>query len=232
MVVCPQLQTNGACSDASCSLNHDVRICEDCNVLCPSSTSYNSHIAGKKHRRKMLGLSTLFHCPLCHVKIYGPTAWSQHVSGGPHRRTAGLQGVSPEVEAEGAGDIDGQTYCGLCDKHIIQHQWSSHVRGVAHHNKERLSAYRTAIEEAQKNKHGVTVSEGIDFGIVDVAEAQETVSVKFTMETTVPTSRIVIVDYKLSVSSATSSPYAIFWKYITHLTMSPAGFQSQFPVIP
>jgi helicase MOV-10 len=63
------------------------------------------------------------------------------------------------------------------------------------------------MEDAEKNKHGVTISQDLKFGIVDLMEAQRAVSVEFTMENNVPASRIVVVDHKLSVSTATSSPY-------------------------
>jgi hypothetical protein len=114
-----------------------------------------------------------------------------------------------------------------------QRQWSSHVQGSAHRNKERLNTYRTVKEEAEKDKHGVTVSQ-MDFGIVDVVDARRTVSQILTMRTTVPGSRIVVVDYRLSVSSATPSPYVPRLKYvfIKCANQSRSDSRSPFPEIP
>lgn len=196
--VCPQLQSKGACGDESCAFNHDVRICEDCDVLCTSAASYRSHLGGKKHRSKVLGLSTLLQCPLCNVQVYGPITWEQHVAGGPHQREAIRQGVSANVEPVGPEEIQGKVFCALCDTHIPQHQWSKHLQGAMHRKKERLTAYKTALEEAEKDKHGVTVTEGLDLGIVSIKDAQGGVSVTFKTETTVPASRVAIIDTKLS----------------------------------
>lgn len=218
--VCPLLKANGSCSDELCRFNHDVRICEDCDVLCTSVAAYNAHIQGKKHRSKVLGLSTLFRCPLCRVSVYGPVSWNQHVTGGPHQREAALQGVPAHVEPEGAGDIYGQMYCGLCDRHIPTYLWSSHAQGAAHRQKERVAAYKTALNEAEKNKHGVTVSEGINFRVVDVADARNGVSLHFTVDTTIPASRVSLMGYKLSMSTTRTSPYVrrqLWYAQVAHI---------------
>lgn len=181
--ICPLLQAHGSCSSEYCPYNHDVRICDVCDILCTSTAAYNSHLRGKKHRSKVLGQSTLFKCPICVVSVYGPASWDQHVTGASHMRQAQLQGVSSDVEPQGA-ELYGRTHCGLCDKYIPTQYWPGHLQGLLHRRKESVVAYKTAMEEAEKNKHGVTISASLDFGVVDIADAGRGVRVDFKIDTT------------------------------------------------
>lgn len=196
--VCPQLQSKGACGDQLCKFNHDVKLCGDCDILCTSAASYRSHLAGKKHRSRVLGSSTLLRCQLCNVEVNGTIVWKQHIAGGSHQREAARQGVPAEVEPAGPDDANGRTYCMVCERHVVQRHWSTHLEGTLHRDKERLAAYKTALVEAEKDKHGVTVSKSLDFGIVSMADAQSGVSVKFDVETSVHASRVMVLDAKLS----------------------------------
>lgn len=68
-----------------------------------------------------------------------------------------------------------------------------HLQSPKHLTAEKYVAYKATLEEAEKNKHGVTVSDVLDFGIVSAADAQKGVNVQFVIQTTVPGSRIKIV---------------------------------------
>ena len=101
----------------------------------------------------------------------------------------------------------GKSFCGVCDKHIPDALWASHPKSQEHRRKEGYTAFKVSLEEAEKDKHGVTLSEGLDFGIIESADAARGVSQTLTIETTVPSSRVTIKNISLSSSfTGTQSP--------------------------
>jgi len=103
--------------------------------------------------------------------------------------------------------LSGKVFCGVCDKQIPSARWASHPQSLEHRRKEGYTAFKTALEEAEKDKHGVVLSEGLDFGIVESADAARGVSRTLIIETTVPSSRVTIKKVSLSSSfTGTQSP--------------------------
>jgi len=124
------------------------------------------------------------------------------VSGSGHRGKTAAQGASTVVEPEEAAATARSEYCTLCGVFVPRTLWTQHAQNSTHRRKEGFAAFKVTLEEAEKNKHGVTVSEGLDFGIVRPADARTGVSLQFSMETTVPASRIRVVEAKLSSTTA------------------------------
>ncbi|KAF7971347.1 hypothetical protein HWV62_21363 [Athelia sp. TMB] len=87
------------------------------------------------------------------------------------------------------------------------------MAGLLHRRKESVVAYKTAMEEAEKNKHGVTISASLDFGVVDIADAGRGVRVDFKIDTTIPVSRVSLIDYKLTASGRGNSPEVDYGRY-------------------
>jgi helicase MOV-10 len=200
--ICPELQSHGACNDSSCQYRHDILLCEDCGIVCYSLSQYNAHISSKRHKRQISGARTFHRCPVCNVNFQGPDEWAKHVSGSGHRKKTARQGVSTVVEPEEAAATARSEYCTLCGIFVSRTLWTQHAQNSTHRKKEGFAAFKVTLEEAEKNKHGVTVSEGLDFGIVRPADARSGVSLQFSMETTVPASRITVVEAKLSSITA------------------------------
>ncbi|KAH7924362.1 RNA helicase [Leucogyrophana mollusca] len=196
--ICPQLEAHGACTIAQCPEYHEVKTCELCGVFCASFAWYEAHIAGKKHRRKAAGSTTTLHCPVCNVYIYGQRVWEQHILGGAHAKKALQQGLSPAVEPIIPDTLPGRVFCSVCDKHIPEGQWSSHSQNFDHRKKEGYAAYKAALREAEKDKHGVIVSGDADFGVVEILDAKDGVSRSLTIQTTVPSSRLTICSISVS----------------------------------
>jgi hypothetical protein len=79
--------------------------------------------------------------------------------------------------------------CHTCDIELPLSQQDSHLNSAAHKRKIRFAALRSALDEAERDKHGVTVSspDGLDFGLVEVStlEANPTItsSIDVTLET-------------------------------------------------
>jgi helicase MOV-10 len=103
--------------------------------------------------------------------------------------------------------LPGKSFCGVCDKYVPEFLWASHQKSSEHRRREGYTAFKTALEEAEKDKHGVVLSEGLDFGIVESADAARGVSRTLTLESTVPSSRVIIKRVSLSSSfTGTQSP--------------------------
>jgi len=203
--ICPQLQSHGVCNDRPCQYSHDIHICEDCGIVCDSLSLYKAHINGKRHKRRISGANTFLRCPVCNVNIQGPDEWTKHVSGPRHRKKTTQQRASATVvEPEEAAATAKSEYCTLCGVFVPRTLWTQHTENSTHRKKEGFAAFKVTLEEAEKNKHGVTVSEGLDFGIVPPVDARTGVSLQFSMETTVPDSRIRVVETKLSSTTAKS----------------------------
>lgn len=199
--ICPQLEAHGACTDTHCTGYHDVHLCELCGVFCASTKWYEAHLASKKHRRKLAGHDgSQYHCTTCDTIISGHKSWGQHVQGKRHRRNAQNQDALPEVAPAIPEAFPGRVFCGVCDKHIPERLWPSHPQSLDHRRKEGYTAFKTALEEAEKDKHGIVLSEGLDFGIIENVDAARGVLRTLTIESTVPSSRITIKKVSLSSS--------------------------------
>ena len=206
--ICPQFESQGACSDSACPYRHDICICEDCGVVCASLSLYQAHVGSKRHKRQISGVNTFLRCPVCNVNIQGSREWTKHVSGLGHRKKTAQQGISTVVEPEEAAATRRSEYCSLCRLFVPRSLWTQHAQNSTHRKREAFATFKVTLEEAEKNKHGVTVSEGLDFGIVCPVDARTGVSVQFSTETTVPASRIRVVEAKLSSTTATTSSSA------------------------
>ena len=133
-------------------------------------------------------------------------AWEQHVQTRTHRSKAKLVGVSvvePEEPASGARN----EYCAVCNMVIERGSWTRHVQSPKHRKKEHFAKYKTTLEEAERDKHGVTVSGDLDFGIVSPKDAEKygTMFKRLTVETTIPFARVKIIQAKLSTADSTKS---------------------------
>ncbi|KAG0706249.1 P-loop containing nucleoside triphosphate hydrolase protein [Suillus ampliporus] len=201
--ICPQLQAHGACTDSRCKEYHDVHLCELCGVFCPSTQCHEAHLAGKNHRRQLAGHDgRRYHCTICDVSVSGHKK--------KHCKNAKKQDVPVEVAPVIPEAIPSEFFCAVCDREIPQALWASHPQSPEHRRKEGYSAFKTALEEAQKDKNGIVLSEGGDFGIVESADAALGVSRTLKIKNTVPSSRVTIKKVSLSSSfTGRQSPFTI-----------------------
>ena len=137
-------------------------------------------------------------CEDCSLVLDSADLFQQHMRSKSHKRHASgvpLEQVAPSVSG----------YCALCRTPIEPKVWHKHLQTHKHRAREKYAAFKSALEEGEKNKHGVVVSDGIDFGVVAPADAREGVTVQFNLQTTVPNSRIKIVSAKLFSLKASRS---------------------------
>lgn len=200
-----------ACTDTDCRFSHSVPVCDICDIVFVSQYAYEGHLHGRKHKTKAAGQSgTFVQCTLCNVHM--PSCnWSAHLRGIRHRSAAKRLGVSAAVEPE-QFDIPGFQFCITCNINISDYHWERHTQSKKHHSKLRFSNYQTAIEEAEKDKHEVSVSGGFDFGIVEPSDARTGITVNGTIKNNSPSSQVGLVDFYLASSKGmqTSSPYVLF----------------------
>ena len=194
--ICPQLLTNGTCSDTSCTCVHDIQFCHLCGVKITSPAIRSAHFNGKQHRRRLRG-EQLLSCTICDRAIHS-TSWTAHVSGQKHIRAARRKSVPASREAEPiVTDTSDQKYCDLCRMHVPERTWTIHVGGRLHKRLEGSSVYKAALAEAEREKNGITIEGSFDFDVVAPAVASSGTSLTSTIEMTIPQLKIKLVEVSL-----------------------------------
>jgi helicase MOV-10 len=124
-----------------------------------------------------------------------------HILGRPHQRAAEQRGLSPDSAPEEVPLEAGEVHCDLCNLNVVQSRWARHISLPSHSRKERFAAFKAAFDEAEKDKHGVTVSHpggGLEFGIVELRRARDGVDKHLIINNTVPNSRVTVVEAKIA----------------------------------
>ncbi|KAH8102228.1 P-loop containing nucleoside triphosphate hydrolase protein [Cristinia sonorae] len=210
MKICPHLKTSGVCHTPACPYRHDVKICVPCGVVCDPAGNYKAHIRGKAHKKKSNVGRRIFHCSLC-LKSYPESNWDSHVSGMKHIGLARRKGVSSEVRPEEGVLPAHMRLCVVCDRVMPTASWAAHIGGTRHRKMETFVRYRAAFEEAEKDKNGVVIThgdDGVDFDVVEVADATNGVQTHVVIKNTVPQSRIEVREIRLgSAAERLPSPF-------------------------
>ncbi|KAJ3555412.1 hypothetical protein NM688_g2589 [Phlebia brevispora] len=213
VAICSALLNKGFCPDIStCQKRHDLPICQDCGIVCPDDKAFQMHLKGKRHRRQLAGQTTLLICPLCRIHLVGQNAWAQHIQTKKHRRLMKQQAILSQVQPVEAGeDVKAHEFCALCQTYVHVDAWAKHPNTKMHRRKLTFGAFEAALDEAAKDKHGITVSPTeINFQVLQPAEAKVGVSLQVEAQGTVPLATVTLVEAKLS-SSATrrATPFTI-----------------------
>ena len=207
--ICPQLLTSGTCPDSTCIYQHNLQFCDICGVKITSPAIRAAHFNGRRHRQRLLGGEHLLHCTICDIAILALN-WESHASGKKHARAAQRRGVSATVEGERiVTDVQGQKYCDLCDIHVPEQKWNVHIRGRVHKNLERFSAFKAVIDEAERDKNGITIEGPTDFDIIPLTVSRTSVSLALAIKMSIPHSKVALVEVNLMLAKGRrASPYA------------------------
>ena len=173
---------------------------------------------GKKHQKKLSGGAVF--CSVCQVFVTRQR-WREHLENPAHLGAANFNGTDPNIAPEEQATPRGTRHCDLCDCNIPEDVWGRHINGKRHHNKEKFYAFKSVFQEAEKDKHGVTVShlDGVDFGIIELLDGLQGVRMTVVLQTTVPQSRIRVLELKLSSTSLRGrqvSPYVTLDSSLLH----------------
>ncbi|KAF5351162.1 hypothetical protein D9756_008289 [Leucocoprinus leucothites] len=196
---CRNIVATGSCTDPGCRFNHNILTCDPCNYVAASVDEYNAHLQGKKHKRVLAGSAhQIWYCRICECPI-GSGSWSSHKRGKPHRKNAKSKGLDVHLEPDPVVPLNTHTFCTICQTSIATDYWQPHIRGRSHLAKERYTAFKSVLDEAEKDKNGVAIEGEVDFGILEptVAATGKTTALK--ISSTVPLAKIVLVSVKLSV---------------------------------
>lgn len=129
--------------------------------------------------------------------------WAGHIKTKRHlRKVAQSPG---EVFPEEPVSTSFAEFCHACNTDVPRNQWLRHLQTPGHLKKERFTAYKAVLGEAEKDKNGITVTETLDFGIVSPGDSQQGVQLEMRVENAVPLSRIKLVEARLSSASATKA---------------------------
>ncbi|KAJ7746485.1 P-loop containing nucleoside triphosphate hydrolase protein [Mycena maculata] len=210
--VCPQVLSGGACENASCPHRHNVCSCELCNLVFASSAEYTVHTSSKQHLNKAQGESgAMLHCPVCKKYVSGMKNWTQHVGGARHAARAAENGLQPGVDPEVPENVPGHTLCSTCSSHIPDRNWTRHHFTPKHMERERFVSFRAALDEAERDKNGVSVSGNFDFGIVEGRAAKSGIEIHPTISNVTPSSKISLISITLSSEkgSKTKSAFSV-----------------------
>lgn len=206
--VCPNVLAAGSCQDASCKRNHDVYICSGCSVVSFSEKDHQAHYKDLRHRKLVEGQSQQFYCTICKTIVTGLTVWKSHIGGKPHKAAASRQGLHPDIEPEEPGaDVPGHIFCSTCNHYVLQADFDRHSSTRTHARKLQVDTIQAALDEATKDKHGVTISpQKLDSGVVDIAKANVGATLTVTIKTTVPQACVDLVETKLSPKTHSRVP--------------------------
>ena len=168
----------------------------------------DDHGQSKEHLDKIRGESQILHCPLCRTSVCGHSGWNAHLRSRSHVHRARQNGVDPSaVVPEEMQRIMNHTLCVTCQEHIRDRYWDRHVKSQKHLEKERFASFQVALNDAEKNKNGVTLEGNFDFGFVDLAETSIRKVVRGTISSSIPTARIMLVDIQLASAKGSASAH-------------------------
>jgi helicase MOV-10 len=197
---CPNVLAHGTCDDNSCDFNHTIVTCEVCALVFKNDDDYQQHLANKKHLSRVSGRSVVSYCSVCNTNVTGGQhQWNGHVKGRKHRNKAALLKVS-EVQPQIAISTGKDTFCELCQITVPNSSRNSHAQGKKHLSREVFTRYRSAVAEAEADKHDITVEGNSDFSFVPPNVAQGGIRAEISVRTTQPSTKCTLLEFKLASS--------------------------------
>ncbi|KAG6857049.1 hypothetical protein H0H87_010405 [Tephrocybe sp. NHM501043] len=162
----------------------------------------DEHTKSRVHLNKTGGQSLVLKCPICHIgRVHGRKGWNSHIGSWKHIKVARKAGVDPNaVVPEELAEVPRYTFCVTCNVHIQDEYWNNHLRNMKHLEKERFASFKVVLEEAEKDKQGISIRGDFNFGFVDPGNNKMRRVVDGTVITNNPSSRIILVDIQLASS--------------------------------
>lgn len=171
-------------------------------------------------------------CRTCGVVSPNPHSHKTHSQGRFHQRMMRGTTYPPGVETQ---------FCATCNRTIATgNSWKSHIQGRHHQRHLRFIKIESAIDDAEKDKHGISVTEGpVDFGIIEVNKAKDGHKMDILIQNSVPESRIYLMQARLSsqingrrISGCAYISEIFEIKLITLLSFASKAFTSMIGPIP
>jgi helicase MOV-10 len=162
---CPNFRQDGVCDAENCPHFHPNPnlICELCSVIATNPKFLESHLKGAKHAT-MLKARALQNvpkiCTICDIRLIDPATESAHLQGQRHLARLGqLREQGRPVATHDIVILDQNMFeCSVCEIQVWQQTKAKHEQTQRHKRKERFLSIRRALRDAEKDKHGVSVS--------------------------------------------------------------------------
>jgi helicase MOV-10 len=210
--ICAALKSTGSCNNPACPFLHDLYTCDVCSMSWDNKKHYDSHFNQPRHvkrARRGGGGGGAFFCPICRATIPGAGNWAGHLGGKRHVDKSERAGVDPaRVEPEDPPLPVDHVRCNICEYFVPADRWAAHTAQRNHKLREGFITLRSVLEDAAKDRNGVSISHaegGIDFGIVEVAEAVVGLRVEVTVKVTDRVARIRLLGVKMASPSTAAS---------------------------
>ena len=201
--LCPEHLHTGNCHAKDCKFDHKFRFCPVCAVLCSAGQPYEDHLIGRQHKDN-LDVSrrafTWLKCPTCLELVFGEATWSLHIQSPAHVDKAVGKRRSPYEYPLDPTSKHNSRFCLVCRRTLPNKMMKRHPQTDFHKKMEQAAHYRAQLEQAEKDRPGITVShleDGVDFGVVSPEKARKGLEavVMVTMSPTA-TTRVVQVEAK------------------------------------
>ena len=193
---CKNVLMYGQCNNRTCPFEHKILICDLCDYIAPHKDAWKTHLESKKHCDIVSGKVKTSHCNICQRSIAGgPQQWSAHLGSQKHRKLAATQQVDANVEPQNGASTEKQEFCSLCQVSVWTSAWSRHLEGPGHVKREK---HKVALDEAEKDKSGISVEGGLNFGIVDPTTAGSGIQSTVTVTTSLPFSKTILAEANLT----------------------------------
>ena len=155
--------------------------CEKPSILSPH-TNMASTVSNCPNVR-----SVVSYCSVCNTNVTGGQQhWNWHVKGRKHRDKATVLKVS-EVQPQIA----------VSTRKLSR---NSYAQGQKHLSREAFTRYRSAVAEAEADKHDITVEGNTDFDFVPRNVAQGGIRTEISVRTTQPSTKCTLLEFKLASS--------------------------------
>lgn len=213
-MLCPNFLNSGTCpNQPECPHQHPKFFCDICGLAFTTQASYRGHTTSKRHQKATKAVSRTLStapriCKVCGVKLSHPNHIPLHEGGRTHRvrlQDLTTRGVRYSRDEMYPVDEDVVFHCDICDS-MEWHGRKQHLKTVRHKNKAAYLSVRAALDEAEKDKYGISVSaggqEGVNFGIIDPGVRRE---LRLTVTSTIPNNKFRLDSVKLSSSQSVNS---------------------------
>ncbi|KAJ2936529.1 hypothetical protein H1R20_g564, partial [Candolleomyces eurysporus] len=114
-----------------------------------------------------------------------------------------MQGVDPAVEPLRGASTNNEEYCLTCQYVVPQSAWQQHVSGIKHLRKEAFLKYRTAVDEAEKDKNNLTIEGRTNLGFLDPSVAALGFTEELVVKSSARSGKSVLSEVRLASTQGT-----------------------------
>lgn len=176
--LCDQIAIHGVCHRDECTAQHAIHTCRPCRVSFSSEQELNGHLVDFRHlhrvqqqERKDAELPRPIRCTVCSIRLPVSSQYGQHARGRRHQTELRVQNIM-EPGPEELDAFPGSARCDIRDTFVPTRQRDQHINGPQHNQAMSYVSLKGALDEVERVKNGIIVSDGengLEFGILEPA---------------------------------------------------------------